>query len=207
MISMDTNVFARSLPTDALGTNRRYDVVVVGARVAGAATAMLLARRGFHVAVVDRSQYGSDTLSTHALMRPAVAQLHRWGLLGAVADSGAPPIRRTTFHYGDEVVPVDIKARGGFDAFYAPRRTVLDRIVVDAARVEGVEFHFGARVEGVLRDEHDRVAGVHGRDDRGAPFEIRAAITVGADGARSRIARDVEAPITRRGSATTAVVY
>ena len=72
------------------------DVVVVGARVAGAATAMLLARAGLRVTVLDRSPYGSDTLSTHALMRAGVMQLSRWGLLDAVIASGAPAVRRTT---------------------------------------------------------------------------------------------------------------
>ena len=71
----------------------RYDAVVVGARCAGAATAMLLAREGLRVLVVDRSRYGADTLSTHALMRGAVVQLHRWGVLESVVASGAPVVR------------------------------------------------------------------------------------------------------------------
>ena len=75
----------------------RRDVVVVGARAAGAATAMLLARAGLSVLVVDRSRYGADTLSTHALMRGGVLQLQRWGLLERIVGAGTPPIRRTTF--------------------------------------------------------------------------------------------------------------
>jgi 2-polyprenyl-6-methoxyphenol hydroxylase-like FAD-dependent oxidoreductase len=86
----------------------RYDVVIAGARCAGASTAMLLARRGLRVLVVDPAREGSDTLSTHAMMRGGVLQLHRWGLLDQVRASGAPAIRRTTFHYGDEVLPVEI---------------------------------------------------------------------------------------------------
>ena len=82
--------------------HRHYDVVVVGARAAGAATAMLLARAGLDVLVVDRSRYGADTLSTHALMRGGVLQLHRWGLLDRVVAAGTPPVRRTTFRYADE---------------------------------------------------------------------------------------------------------
>jgi 2-polyprenyl-6-methoxyphenol hydroxylase-like FAD-dependent oxidoreductase len=80
-----------------LDAGARYDVIVVGARAAGAATAMLLARAGLRVAVVDRGRYGADTLSTHAQMRGAVVQLHRWGLLDRVKGAGTPPIRRTTF--------------------------------------------------------------------------------------------------------------
>ena len=86
--------------------DRRHDVVVVGARPAGAATAMLLARAGLDVLVVDRSRYGADTLSTHALMRAGVLQLGRWGLLDRVIAAGTPPIHRTTFRYGGATIPM-----------------------------------------------------------------------------------------------------
>src|SRR5580765_2295463 len=115
----------------------RYDVVVVGARPAGAATAMLLARAGLRVLVVDRTRYGADTLSTHALMRGGVMQLHRWGLLDHIVDAGTPPVRRTTFRYANDDVTVTIKPSHGVDALYAPRRTVLDPVLVDAAIAAG----------------------------------------------------------------------
>ena len=76
----------------------RYDVVVVGGRVAGSATAMLLARLGHDVVVVDQACFPSDTISTHSIARSGVVQLQRWGLLDAVLDSGAPAIRQVTFH-------------------------------------------------------------------------------------------------------------
>src|SRR5215213_9725547 len=79
-----------------------HDVVVCGARAAGAATALLLARAGLRVLVLDRSRYGADTLSTHALLRAGVLQLHRWGLLDRVIAAGTPPVRRITFSYGAE---------------------------------------------------------------------------------------------------------
>jgi len=82
---------------------QHYDVIIAGARCAGAATALLLARQGARVLVLDKSRYGTDTLSTHALMRGAVLQLHRWGLLPAVAGAGTPPVRSTTFHLADAV--------------------------------------------------------------------------------------------------------
>lgn len=78
--------------------------------------------------MVDRARRGSDTLSTHALMRGAVLQLHRWGLLDAVRASGTTTIRSTTFHYGGERITLPIKERDGVDALCAPRRTVLDPI-------------------------------------------------------------------------------
>src|SRR6476646_5773590 len=112
----------------------RYDVLVVGARCAGAATAMLMARSGLRVLVIDRGRYASDTTSTHALMRGGVLQLHRWGLLPRIVAAGTPAVRVTAFHYGDDVVQVDIRPQHGVDALYAPRRTVLDTTLVDAAR-------------------------------------------------------------------------
>ena len=130
-------------------TEDRYDVVVVGARAAGAATAMLLADAGMRVLVVDRSRYGVDTLSTHALMRGGVMQLHRWGLLEHVIDKGTPPVRRVTFHYADDELVVKIKPQHGVDALYAPRRTVLDPILVDAAERAGADVRYGVTVSGV----------------------------------------------------------
>src|SRR6187200_2446805 len=113
------------------GDRRGWDAVVVGARVAGASTALLLARAGLRVLVVDRARRGTDTLSTHALMRGGVLQLRRWGVLNRVTATGVPPVRRVTFHYGGEQVPVALKPSAGVDALYAPRRTVLDAVLVD----------------------------------------------------------------------------
>jgi 2-polyprenyl-6-methoxyphenol hydroxylase-like FAD-dependent oxidoreductase len=118
-------------------TDLAYDVVIVGARAAGAATAYLLARSGLDVLLVDRGRYGADTLSTHALMRGGVLQLSRWGLLDKIIAAGTPPVRRTTFRYADDVVPINLKSSYGVDALYAPRRTVLDPILVDAAASAG----------------------------------------------------------------------
>lgn len=185
-----------------------YDVVVVGARAAGAATALLLARAGLRVLAVDRAREGSDTLSTHALMRAGVLQLHRWGLLGAVAAAGTPAVRRATFHYGDEAVPVEVKPRDGVDGLYAPRRTVLDPILVEAARSAGaqvehqvaaVELRVGAagQVRGVV------LAPVAGGSARG----VEARLVVGADGLRSRVAAQVRAPVERAGRHAAAVIY
>ena len=92
------------LPTAAAPTVVRsdHDVIVVGSRAAGAATAMLLARAGHDVLLLDRAQLPSDTTSTHSLVRGGVVQLSRWGLLDDVLDSGAPPVRSVLFQqYGD----------------------------------------------------------------------------------------------------------
>src|SRR5437764_9748272 len=96
-----------------------YDAVIVGARCAGAATAMLLARAGMNVLAIDRQAYGSDTMSTHALMRTGVRQLDRWGLLPAVMTAVTPEIRATTFHYGCESLHLRTKPEYGVDDLFA----------------------------------------------------------------------------------------
>ena len=129
--------------TIAVDAVMRYDVVVVGARAAGAATAHLLARAGVRVLLVDRANHGADTMSTHALMRGGVLQLQRWGLLDRIVAAGTPAVRRVTFRYAGQVLPIAVKPSHGVDALYAPRRTVLDPILVDAAAAAGAEVRFG----------------------------------------------------------------
>jgi flavin-dependent dehydrogenase len=176
-----------------------YDVIVVGARPAGAATAMLLARSGHRVLVLDRMRPGSDTLSTHALMRAGVLQLERWGLLDSVTGVGTPPAHRVTFHYGTRTVPIDVR-----EPLYAPRRTVLDPILADAAVQAGAEVRFDTLVRGLLRAD-GRVFGVYGTTADGASFSAGATVVVGADGRTSLVARDVGAATTHRGRASAAV--
>jgi 2-polyprenyl-6-methoxyphenol hydroxylase-like FAD-dependent oxidoreductase len=184
-----------------------YDVVVVGARAAGASTAMLLARAGLRVLLLDRGRYGSDTMSTHALMRGGVLQLSRWGLLDAIVASGTPPVRLTTFHYSKAVVPVEIVPSLGVDALYAPRRTVLDRLLVDAASGAGAHTRFGAAVTDLCRDRRGCVTGVVGRTRDGERFRAGARVVVGADGIRSDVAALVGAPLERSGASASAVTY
>jgi 2-polyprenyl-6-methoxyphenol hydroxylase-like FAD-dependent oxidoreductase len=189
-------------------TQPRYDVVVVGAGAAGAATGMLLARQGQRVLIVDRGSYGDDAVSTSGLMRGGVLQLHRWGLLDRIVAAGTPPIRRTTFVYGDERdVVITIKPSFGVDALYAPRRAVLDPILVDAAVAAGAEVRYGVTVTDVSRDSYGGVSGIVGRDGAGRALAIAAGIVVGADGLRSTIADAVGAPIERVGTGATDVMY
>lgn len=194
--------------TGLLGLDASYDAVVVGARCAGASLAMLLARGGRRVLVVDRASSGSDTISTHALMRPAIAQLRRWGLDERIAASDATPIRSTWFYYGDSVVHVPVKPRGGIDALYAPRRMVLDSLLVNAAREAGARVRHGVSVVGLPRAGRDgRVTGVVLRDAAGAEKHIESSVVIGADGVRSAVARLAGAPIVVAAPHATAVVY
>jgi 2-polyprenyl-6-methoxyphenol hydroxylase-like FAD-dependent oxidoreductase len=174
----------------------RHDVVVVGARCAGAATALLLARAGHDVVLVDRATFPADTLSTHAIARSGVVQLRRWGLLDRVLASGAPPLRDIAFHDVDGVVTRRLAARHGVDALVAPRRTVLDALLVDAARAAGADVRTGVTVEGVTRTGDGRVSGVVARGGAGR-LDLAGRLVVGADGLRSRIARAVGARTLR----------
>ncbi len=182
------------------------DVVVVGARAAGAATAMLLARAGLSVVLLDRDRPGTDTLSTHALMRGGVVQLSRWGLLDRIVAAGTPAVRETTFHYTAEAATVPIKQAGGVDALYAPRRTVLDPALVTAAAEAGATVRYGTSVAG-LRVERGWVVGVDLRDRRGRAGSITARLVVGADGRRSTVARLVGAPTTHQARHTSSFTY
>lgn len=185
-----------------------FDVVVVGGRVAGAGTALLLARAGARVALIERAAYGTDTVSTHGFMRAGVVQLSRWGLLDDVVAAGTPPIRRTTFHYADgESVEVAIRPSPGVDALYAPRRAVLDRILVDAAAEAGARVQHETTVIALLRDANGRVSGVRTQDRSGRTSDLRAAVTVGADGIRSVVAEQAGAAHVQRGRSRGAVLY
>lgn len=185
----------------------RYDVVVAGARAAGASTAMLLARQGLSVLVVDPMRPGADTLSTHALMRGAVMQLGRWGLLDTIRGAGTPIVRSASFHYAEQVVDVDIKPGSGIDGLYAPRRTLLDKTLLDAAAAAGAQVALGLSVDGLLWSGSGRVKGVRlsgpGRD----PTRVAAELVIGADGRRSRVARHVAADIEHFTPHATATIY
>jgi flavin-dependent dehydrogenase len=184
-----------------------YDAVVVGARPAGAATALLLARQGLRVLVVERGQYGTDTLSTHALMRAGVVQLLKLGVLGGIIKQATPPVRSASFIYDGEETTVPVKPRDGIDALYAPRRTVLDRALVDGAIRAGAIFSFGTTIADVMREGDGRVSGVVVRRDSGISRSIRAGLVIGADGVRSAIAPLVHAAVTRRADAAAATMY
>jgi flavin-dependent dehydrogenase len=186
--------------------SKKYDAVIVGARCAGAATAMLLARAGARVLLVDRGAYGTDTLSTHALMRGAVLQLARWGVLPSIVSRGTPAVRSTTFSYTHEDISVEIEPRFGVDALYAPRRTVLDRILVDAAVESGAEAVFGTYVDDVITGAGGRVHGISAVT-RGVRQHIHADRTIGADGVHSTVAHRVRADALVEGRYATAVLY
>jgi flavin-dependent dehydrogenase len=185
----------------------RHDVVVVGARAAGAGTALLLARLGHDVVLLDRADFPSDTVSTHQIARPGVVQLHRWGLLDSVLASGAPAIRSITFTALGESVTRVVKDKAGVDLLVAPRRYVLDTIVAEAAARAGASLRLGVAVTNVRHDASGRAVGVSGHDAAGHGIEIDAKFVVGADGLGSGVARDVRARVVERRADGGAVQY
>src|SRR6201997_1608724 len=126
-----------------------YDAIIVGARAAGAPTAMLLARKGHRVLLVDRATFPSDTLSTHVIHAPGVAALRRWGLLDEVTATGCPALEPYSFDFGPVVIAGTPHPWDGCSTAYAPRRTVLDRILLHAAARSGVEVREGYTIDEV----------------------------------------------------------
>ena len=185
----------------------RHDVVVVGGRVAGSATAMLLARLGHDVVVVDQASFPSDTVSTHSIARSGVVQLRRWGLLDEVLASGAPAIREVTFNAAGKSITRTIKEKAGVDFLVAPRRYVLDTILATAAERAGADVRPGVTVTGVERDGRGRVVGVFGHDRAGARIELGARHVIGADGLGSRVAGLVGAAVNEVRPAGGAAQY
>jgi flavin-dependent dehydrogenase len=183
-----------------------FDAIVVGARCAGAPTAMLLARAGYRVLLLDKAPAGTDTLSTHLIHQPGVAALARWGLLDQVRATGCPPLENVVYEIAD--VRLEGCARGvdGQRAGFAPRRHVLDGILADAAAAAGVEVRDRSQVTGLLRDESGRVVGVQGRRQQ-RPFTERAHLVIGADGMRSTVARLAGAPFTTADPRLTCAYY
>ena len=183
-----------------------HDVVVVGARCAGAATARLLAARGHDVLLVDRAALPSDALSTHGLARGGVVQLARWGLLDRVLRTGAPAVRQVGFSSHEGFVTRPVKERAGVDLLVAPRRIVLDAMLMEDAVANGATVRTGTAVTGLLRDAVGRVSGVTART-RDRELVVRAKHVVAADGLRSTLAPMLGAPVTSAFRTDLALYY
>jgi 2-polyprenyl-6-methoxyphenol hydroxylase-like FAD-dependent oxidoreductase len=183
-----------------------YDAIIVGARCAGSPTAMLLSRRGHRVLLVDRAAFPSDTLSTHYIHQPGVACLERWGLLDQVVAAGTPPIPRLTFDVGPFALVGTPPPAGTSTHAYAPRRSILDRILAEAAVAAGAELRDHFAVQGLV-SEGDRVVGIRGRAAGGRTVTEKASLVVGADGMRSLVARSVDAPTYDARPSLTCAFY
>jgi len=182
-----------------------YDAIVVGARCGGAPTAMLLARAGHRVLLVDRAAFPSDTLSTHFLHPPALTALARWGLLDEAA-AGCPRIERTTLDLGPVVLTGAPPPAGGIAWRAAPRRIALDEVLVRAAVTAGAELRERFTVSDLVVGG-GVVSGIRGTAAGGPERSERARIVVGADGGRSTVARLAGARPYRADSILTCAYY
>ncbi|HCP80311.1 MAG TPA: NAD(P)/FAD-dependent oxidoreductase [Octadecabacter sp.] len=183
-----------------------YDAIVIGARCAGSATAMLMARNGARVLIVDREHEVRDTRSTHALMRPAVTLLGQWGLLNEIA-AATPIVASTHFHYGDERVSVPIKPDSVAMGLYAPRRWLLDNALGQAAVAAGAELRTGTSLVHLVKDTDDRVTGAVLRHPDGTTQSVSADIVIGADGRNSMVADHVNAATIATSNERSATAY
>ena len=182
-----------------------YDVIIVGARVAGASTALLLARRGVKVLCVDKAAFPSDTLSTHQIQVPGVACLERWGVLDAVVAAGTPATRDLRFDTGEIVLAGRFPPFQGADALYGPRRTVIDEILVNAARQSGADLREDFLVERISFS--DEGAEVSGRSKSGQACVEQCALLIGADGKNSLVAKAAGAVTTHETPPRSAAYY
>jgi flavin-dependent dehydrogenase len=183
-----------------------YDAIIVGARCAGSPTAMLLARKGYRVLLVDRATFPSDSMRNHFIRIGGVAHLHKWGLLEGVQALGTPPVRTYTTDLGDFPLTSTGPTLGGADAEYGPRRYVLDKFLLDKASEEGAEVREGFSVSDLLWDG-DRVVGIRGKSKGGELVAEKAQIVIGADGQHSLVAKLVGAPQYNERPALTCGYY
>jgi len=174
-----------------MGEVSMFDVIVVGGRCAGAATALLLARKGFKVLVVDKARFPAEIPHGHFIQRQGPRLLQSWGLLDNIVRSGCPAVTKVTMDLGDFPLTGINLVRDGVALGYGPRRLTIDAILIEAAIAAGVEFRDGFSVDDYLFDGAD-VIGIRGRS-RVAHISERARITIGADGKHSSLARRVAA--------------
>ena len=183
-----------------------YDAIVVGARCAGAATALLLARQGRRVLLVDKSTFPSDTLSTHFIHAAGAARLHRWGLLNRITRGSCPPINTLQYDFGPLTLSGTPPAMEGIRCAVAPRRYVLDQILLEATLEAGIEWREAFKVDELLT-ENGRVVGIVGAHLGGRTIREKADWVIGADGRHSRIADLARAPRYDEHAPMTCLYY
>jgi flavin-dependent dehydrogenase len=167
-----------------------YDAIVIGARCAGSPTAMLLARQGHRVLLLDRATFPSDTMSTHLVHPPGVAALRRWGLVERLEATGCPPVETYSYDFGPLMISGSPRPVDGVARAYCPRRTVLDQLLVDAAVEAGAELREGFTVDELLATD-GVVTGIRGHARAGSAVTERARVVIGADGVHSLVAKTV----------------
>lgn len=162
------------------------DAVVVGARCAGSTLALALAKRGWDVILVDRATFPSETVSTHLIFPNTLARFEELGVLGTLLGAHEVPLLEFRIVGLGQEIAGPFTPIGGFDRCAAPRRSALDKALLDTALTAGAQGRFGERVVGLIGSGsvEDPVAGVVLESgDR-----INAKWVFGADGRSSTVA-------------------
>lgn len=171
-----------------------YDVIIVGARVAGSALAYELSKAGYEVLLLDKSRFPSDILSTHNFFGNSVAMLREMGVLDRLLATGTPMYKRAVIQFEDAVIDGDFPEVNGERSCLCIRRSHLDHIMFDYASSQpGVDAIEGFRVTDVIR-EGETVCGIAGIGPRGEDQQFRAKLVVGADGRKSTVRSLVNSP-------------
>lgn len=201
---MDEITFPGSTTGAPSSAGREFDVIVIGARVAGAVLAGTLGQMGYRVLVIDRAKFPSDTLSTHFFRDPTFRALERIGVLEQVK-ALAPAL--AVSHNVVDTFEFDEPVRAGSDASFAlcVRRIRLDDILVQRLKsIPSVTLREGAAVHEFHSDGR-RLVGVRWLEDGGSAVATARAI-VGADGVRSTLASHVH-PEIERGQKVQRLMY
>jgi flavin-dependent dehydrogenase len=170
--------------------SNEYDALIVGGRAAGGSLALLLARQGRRVLVVDRDEFPSDTMSTHFMSLAAVGALKRLGVLDDILAAGFRRVTRHRTWIDDCCFEGPAGPAGMFSL--CPRRIVLDSTLLDHAVRAGAQFEQRTRVDGLLQEEGEVVGAVL-QTTGGERRQVRARVVIGADGKSSRVAEWVGA--------------
>jgi flavin-dependent dehydrogenase len=184
----------------------KYDMIIVGARCAGSATALLLARKGYRVLLADKASFPSDTMSGHFIHTRGLACLQRWNVLDRLLATDIPRVPRTIMDTGEVVLEGETLPIDGINYSMGPRRYIIDTLLVQAAVEAGAELREKFTVQRLL--EHDgTIVGIQGRTAGGEVMSDYASMVIGADGMHSLVAREVNAPVYQTHNVLTCCYY
>ncbi|MDI4646114.1 NAD(P)/FAD-dependent oxidoreductase [Cohnella hashimotonis] len=168
--------------------NASYDVIIVGARIAGATLAWELSRLGLRTLLLDRAEFPSDTLSTHNVYANTLSKFREMGVLDELLATGTPLYDRAHINFEGAIIDGRFPAVDGIDGCLCVKRKYIDDILFRHARAQpGVTAMSGFRATALIRGLGGEVTGVTGVTKEGQVLSFSAPLVVGADGRRSSV--------------------